>query len=130
MIIADTDVLIDAMSGVSPAKERIALELRSGTLATTAVTAFELASGARTEGQRRMIEQLLAAMSIIPLDVAAAKDAAELRRTLEAQGAAIGMADYLIAGICRTRAAILLTRNRRHFERVPLLRLGTLDLDR
>jgi tRNA(fMet)-specific endonuclease VapC len=129
MIIADTDVLIDAMRGVSPARERIALELRAGTLATTSVTAFELASGARRDAQRRTVEQLLRALSIIPLDAAAARDAAELRRALEAQDAAIGMADCLIAGICRTRAAILLTRNRRHFERVPGLRLGTLALD-
>ena len=32
------------------------------------------------------------------------------------------MADYLIAGICRSRSAELLTRNRRHFERVPELK--------
>ena len=130
MIIADTDVLIDAMRGISPARDRIALELKAGTLATTSVTAFELASGARTDAHRRNVEQLLAAMSIIPLDAVAARDAADLRRTLEARGEAIGMADYLIAGICRTRAAILLTRNRRHFDRVPRLRLGSLTIER
>lgn len=130
MIIVDSDVLIDAMRGVSPARERIALELRAGSLATTAVTAFELLSGARTDRQRRQVETLLAALSIIPLDGPSARDAAALRRELQAQGEAIGMADYLIAGICRTRSAILLTRNRRHFERVPGLRLGSLTLAR
>ncbi len=36
------------------------------------------------------------------------------------------MADSLIAGIVLTTGATLLTRNRRHFERVPDLRLATL----
>jgi predicted nucleic acid-binding protein len=32
--------------------------------------------------------------------------------------------DYLIAGVCLAHTAILLTRNRKHFERVPGLVLG------
>jgi predicted nucleic acid-binding protein len=46
-----------------------------------------------------------------------------LRRALAAQGLPIGMADYMIAGICVARSAALLTRNRAHFERVPGLAL-------
>jgi predicted nucleic acid-binding protein len=38
------------------------------------------------------------------------------------------MADSLIAGIALSRSAILLTRNRRHFERVPDLALAALDV--
>jgi predicted nucleic acid-binding protein len=34
------------------------------------------------------------------------------------------MADSLIAGIVTSSAGTLLTRNRRHFERVPGLRLA------
>jgi predicted nucleic acid-binding protein len=36
----------------------------------------------------------------------------------------IGMADSLIAGIVVAHHGVLLTRNRRHFERVPGLSLG------
>ena len=39
------------------------------------------------------------------------------------------MADYLIAGICLDRNAILLTRNRDHFERVQGLSLGSFGSD-
>ena len=43
---------------------------------------------------------------------------------MEASGEGIGMADYLIEGICLARDAVLLTRSRKHFEKVPGLALG------
>ncbi len=127
MIVADSDVLIDALRGREPATSRIALELRSGALATTAISVFELLSGARSERARMQIERLLAALSVLPFDAAAGEAAARARLELEAVGTPIGTADYLIAGICLSRSAVLLTRNRNHFERVGGLRLGTLD---
>ncbi|MPZ24179.1 MAG: PIN domain-containing protein [Dehalococcoidia bacterium] len=127
LIVADTDVLIDALHGREPAASRIALELRTTSLATTTVSVFELLSGAKSERARRQIERLLGAVSLLGVDDSAAEAAADVRRALEAAGTPIGMADYLIAGICVARSAILLTRNRKHFERVEGLRLGTLE---
>jgi len=124
MIVADSDVLIDSLRGRQPAAGRVALELRTGSLATTVVNAFELLSGAKSAKERHKVETLLAALAILPLDERSARTAAAIRRQLEAQGETIGMADYLIAGICLERSAILLTRNRGHFERVPGLSLG------
>lgn len=124
MIVADTDVLIDALRGRAPAARRIDVELEAGGLATTAVSAFELRSGARSAEAADAIETLLAAMTIVPFDERAAERAAFVRRELESGGNAIGMADYMIAGTCLAHSAILLTRNRRHFERVPGLALG------
>ncbi|MDZ7780345.1 MAG: type II toxin-antitoxin system VapC family toxin [Gemmatimonadota bacterium] len=126
MIVADSDVLIDALRGQERVAGRISEELASGVLATTAVTAFELLSGARTEGALARVRTLLDAMTVLPLDAAASDRAASIRRDLEARGSPIGMADYLIAGTCLSRSAALLTRNRAHFERVEGLRLGRL----
>ena len=50
--------------------------------------------------------------------------ASEIRRSLERSGNPIGMADSLIAGIVTSNGGTLLTRNRRHFERVPGMRLA------
>ena len=125
MTVADTDVLIDYLAGTGPAAERIALELRTGSLVTTSVTRFELLAGAKTERQRGAVTDLLAALTTLPLDEQAADRAAEVRRDLEASGTTIGMADSLIAGIVLARDGLLITRNRRHFERVQGLRLGT-----
>lgn len=126
MIIADTNVLIDFLRGTAPAAERVALELRTRSFATTAVTVFELRSGARSERQRRAVAELLDAMTLVPLGSREAEFASNLRIELESRGEGIGMADYLIAGTCLSREALLLTRNRKHFERVPGLSLGTL----
>ncbi len=127
MIVADTDVLIDFLDGRGPAAERIALELDHGQLRTTVITRFELLAGAKTSSQQRLIRELLAALPCLPLDEPSADVAAEIRRTLERDGSGIGMADSLIAGIVVAHRAMLLTRNRRHFERVPGLALGRLS---
>jgi tRNA(fMet)-specific endonuclease VapC len=123
MMVADTDVLIDFLDGRPPAAARIALELDRGQLGTTVITRFELLAGAKTSSQQRVVGELLAAMPCLPLDDRSADTAAEIRRTLERSGAAIGMADSLIAGIVVACGGVLLTRNRRHFERVQGLAL-------
>jgi len=123
VIVADSDVLIDALRGREPSLSRIRDELGAGSLVTTAVTVFELRSGAGTDQARHAVETLLAPLTMLPLDAAAARAAADIRLVLEQIGQKIGMADYLIAGICLSTGASLLTRNREHFERVPGLLL-------
>jgi len=123
VILADTDVLIDALRGRDPSRARIEEGLRQDGLATTTITAFELGSGARNDRQAGAIADLLAPMRVIPFDLDAAQVAADIRQRLERSGEPIGMADYLIAGIAISRSLPLLTRNRKHFDRVPGLRL-------
>jgi tRNA(fMet)-specific endonuclease VapC len=123
MIVADTDVLIDFLRGKGLA-ERIAMEVKTGGLHTTAVSAFELWAGAKSDQQVAAVETLLAALIILPLESDSARRAAKVRRELEGRNATIGMADSLIAGICLERDGVLLTRNRKHFERVAGLKLS------
>ena len=123
MTVADSDVLIDALGGREPARSTIAQAIETGALVTTAVTAFELLSGAGSDRVRLAIEDLLGALETLPVDADAARAAAAVRRELDALGTPIGMADYLTAGVCLTRSATLLTRNRTHFERVRGLKL-------
>ena len=127
MMVADTDVLINFLASRDPACRRVALELERGRLQTTAVTRFELLCGARNAREESIIRQLLAAVPALPLDEQAADRAAAVRRALERAGEAVGMADSLIAGVVLARGGTLLTRNRRHFERIPELQLGDLS---
>lgn len=123
MIIADSDVLIDFLRGKGAA-DRIAYEVKTGGLHTTAISAFELWAGAKSDQQVAAVETLLAALIIIPLDSGSARRAAKVRRELEGKNADIGMADSLIAGICLEREGVLITRNKKHFERIPGLKLS------
>ena len=126
MIVADTDVLIDFLSGSEPMASRIALELEHADLHTTAVTRFELVAGARSARQQATVADLLAALPVLRFDAAAADRAAAVRLALEAKGQPIGMADCLIAGIVLDHDGILLTRNVRHFKRVDGLAVSPL----
>jgi tRNA(fMet)-specific endonuclease VapC len=118
MIIADTDVLIDYLDGRGPGAEAVFQALRRDQLQTTTINYFELLAGARRRGQRESVLALLESIQVLPLDVDAARKAAEVRQRLERSGMGIGMGDSLIAGIALARGASLLTRNQRHFERV------------
>ena len=126
MIIADTDVLIDFLAGREPAAARVGIELQSRTFGTTAVTRFEMLAGARDRTAEGFLRRLLDSLSTLPLDRDAADRAATVRKALERRGQAIGMADSLIAGIVLAHDGMLLTRNRKHFERVEELKLATL----
>jgi tRNA(fMet)-specific endonuclease VapC len=126
MTVADTDVLIDFLAGVEPANRRVSQEIARDSLRTTAITRFELLSGARTAKQEEIVRTLLDLLPTLPLDEPSADRASEVRSSLDRAGQGIGMADSLIAGIVIQHGAELLTRNRKHFERVPALRLADL----
>lgn len=99
------------------------MAIETGTLATTAVSALELLSSAESKRARKRVDRLLAALPILPLDEASSRAAAEARRTLEPGEAALGIADYLIAGICLAHSATLLTHDIERFSRIEGLRL-------
>ncbi len=123
-VIADSDVLIDFLRGHGEGARRVAGELSARSLSTTAITAFELRSGAHSARQRNAVNTLLEAMTILSFGLEEARLAADIRQHLESDGRSIGMADYLIAAICLANDAVLLTRNRKHFERVKDLKLA------
>jgi tRNA(fMet)-specific endonuclease VapC len=124
MIIADSDVLIDFLRGRGGAARRVAIELESRWFGTTAITAFEIRSGARTPRQKKSVDTLLEAMTVLPFGPAEALIAAEIRQQSESEGQPIGMADSMIAAVCIAADGVLLTRNRKHFERIKDLKLS------
>lgn len=120
MIVADTNILVDALRGREPGASRVRAGVEGGNLATTAISVYELES---FRGRRAGVDELLGALRVYELDTAAARVAGELRRELDASGQGIEDADCLIAGICIARGIELLTRDG-HFARVPSLRLA------
>jgi tRNA(fMet)-specific endonuclease VapC len=128
MIIADSDVLIDFLRGRGEGARRVALELETRSFATTAITAFEIRSGAHSTKQRKSVDTLLEAMIILPFGGEEARIASDIRLRLESEGKSIGMADYMIAAVCIANQSTLLTRNWKRFERVEGLKLSGSEL--
>jgi tRNA(fMet)-specific endonuclease VapC len=123
LILADTDVLIDYLTGVQPIADRVRTYIESDRLQTSAVTCFELLSGAREGRRGQKTRDFVEAVPVLPLDRESAARAATVRQTLEDHGFPIGMADSLIAGIAVVNDLPLLTRNRMHFEHIEGLSL-------
>jgi predicted nucleic acid-binding protein len=73
VIVADTDVLIDFLTGVQPVMDQITEYINTDQLQTTAVSCFELLSGAGENKRGRAVRQLLEWLRVLPLDRAAAK---------------------------------------------------------
>jgi tRNA(fMet)-specific endonuclease VapC len=120
--IVDSDILIDFLNGKAP--KSVENAIARGTLSTTAITAYELRRGARTEKALGAVELLLAQMTeIVSFDNVAATEAAAVYRELGRSGQVIGKADLYIAGICIASDAQILTRNTREYSRVPRLEL-------
>ncbi len=82
---------------------------------------------ARPEQAREALDRLLENLSIMPFDQTAAERYGSLRASLQAAGRLIGPLDMLIAAHALSLNLPLLTGNVREFERVPGLRLISLD---
>lgn len=121
MVVVDTDVLIDAaQAGPGPAATWVAELSRTGELAVSAITAYELLQRSRTSiGRLELTHAFLSTATVLDLTQDAAELAAAVNRYLERRGERIGGPDTLIAGTCLEAGLPLLTRNARHFERVP-----------
>ncbi|MGD9942456.1 MAG: tRNA(fMet)-specific endonuclease VapC [Burkholderiaceae bacterium] len=69
------------------------------------------------------VEGFAARLDVLPYDLDAAVHTGQLRAELARAGTPIGPYDQMIAGHARSRGLILVTNERREFERVPGLRI-------
>jgi predicted nucleic acid-binding protein len=109
-VLLDTDVLIDHLRGHRP------LRLSDPKLTISIVTRCELFAGRNVDepGLRRA----LSVLEELSVDQPIAEAAGRIRRTN-----GIPVPDALIAATALEHELPLLTRNRRHFDRVPGLRV-------
>ncbi len=92
---------------------------------TTSITVGELIYGAYRVGREdlsRRVEQVVRrAQTVLSFDTSAARAFGVLKATLERRGTPLVEPDLRIASIALSRGLILVTRNVRHFQRVPEL---------
>lgn len=100
------------------------LEQQSASLATTTVTVFELWRGFNALKNPEKIEracEMLDQLTIYPLDIQSAKRAGSLAHELDRMGQEVDPEDACIAGIALEKHEEVLTRNIKHFNRIPRL---------
>ncbi len=124
--ILDTKVLSELIRNPRGAIVQRLAEEPADTVCTSIVVASELRFGARKKGSAVLIqrvEQLLAAVAVLPLDEPADEHHADIRTVLEREGTPIGSNDLLIAAHARSRELTVVTNNLREFQRVPRLKV-------
>lgn len=120
-LICDTDIIIDHLR---QRNDTLRSALTRYRCAITAITLYELlAVPALYARQAHILDQLLSLVTVIPFDHNAAKQSADIWRSLNAQSQPIGLPDTFTAGTCLANNLPLLTRNHDHFSRVNNLRL-------
>lgn len=124
MVCLDTDFLIAYMRNSPAVKAKLEHYAKSQEpICTTTINAFELYKGAhkskRTTDELAKIDMLLGSFIILTLSM----DSAKLAGVLYNKSNMIGEADLLIGSIAMSNKQVLATRNKRHFERIPGLKI-------
>jgi tRNA(fMet)-specific endonuclease VapC len=124
--LVDSDWLIDAFGGVASAIQTLAL-LRQDTPAVSIVSYGELFDGgvAMPDPEQRIAQlaEFLDEFELLGLDPSTMRIFAQVRNQLRHRGQIIPDFDILIASTALQHDLTLLTRNIRHFSRIPNLRL-------
>jgi len=123
----DTNVCVDYLNGRFPnVTERIRRSSPEN-LCVSSVVVAELRYGADRSSSRhrnhRRLDELTAEIACVDFDLLAASTYGKVRAALEAQGSPIGANDMLIAAHALSLGLVLVTDNRREFERVEGLEI-------
>lgn len=122
----DTNICIFTVKN-RPQQVREAFNRHHGQLCISSISLMELIYGAERsampERNLSVVEGFSARLEVLSYDQMAASHTGQLRAELARHGTPIGPYDQLIAGHARSRGLILVTNNRREFDRVPGLRV-------
>jgi predicted nucleic acid-binding protein len=124
MVCLDTSVLVALIRKDQAAIDGLTAEAeRGGTVSTTVVNLCELYSGAYGSKNPRKelarVQDLVSDLGLLELDAGAAKRYGELLNDATLRRAPIGDFDLIIASIALEQGEKLVTRNVKHFSRVP-----------
>ena len=126
MLLVDSDWIISGLGGQATALALLG-GLKSQGLAISAITVGEVLEGAYLGTDigtsLARFRRYLEGFAVLSVTEPVAEVFAQLRATLRRQGNLIPDMDLLIAATALAFDLPLLTRNRRHFVRVPGLRL-------
>ena len=124
MYVLDTNTVIYFFKGIGQVATRMNTA-SPNEIAIPTVVLFELyvgiAKSQNPEPRQQLLDRLVNQTVILPFDQQASRCAALIRAQLEKTGNSIGPIDTLIAGVAKSRDAILVTHNVKEFSRVDEL---------
>ena len=122
----DTNILCDLIRNpFGPVAQRIEA-VGAKAVCTSIIVAAELRYGCAKKGSPRLqarVEDILATIPVLPLEVPADADYGRQRAQLEASGQPIGGNDLLIAAHALALGLTLVTHNTREFSRIAGLQV-------
>lgn len=130
MVCADTSFLIDVILGRPIPKEYENL-LDERNISITSPSIMELVKGLYlknnlkyvTNEEKEKINETIFSMNVLEFDRESAILAGEIEAELTNQGNKIELMDVMIAAICIENNEPLVTRNKKHFERIKELKI-------
>ncbi|MEK6934144.1 MAG: PIN domain-containing protein [Nanoarchaeota archaeon] len=128
MVCLDTSFAIDVIRGnkiVKPLLEEY--EKTKESVYLTTPTIMELVKGAHlsvnTSLEKERIINFLSSLLVLNFNIANAFKAGEIEANLRREGAIIQIEDIMIAATCISKNETLITRNKKHFERIKGLKI-------
>ncbi len=119
----DTNTCIQFLNGRNRSVPERLRQVRRGDVVLCSVVKAELLFGAfksqRREQTIAKIEQFVQDFASLPFDDSAALHYGRIKAHLQKSGRIIGPNDLMIAAIAVANDLVLVTHNRREFERVP-----------
>ncbi|MEK6959898.1 MAG: PIN domain-containing protein [Nanoarchaeota archaeon] len=123
MKVIDSDLIIAILKNNQDAVKKLKeLSADNERLSTTVINAQEVLAGAKARENRKQFKDALRffdALDPIGYDLDSVHQEIEIDNFLRKKGTPIGAFDTIIAGICVSHGATIVTRNIDHFKHVP-----------
>ena len=126
MKVLDSDIIIDFLNNVPATIAKIGELTDSGEeLATTVFNEQEVLYGVLKPKRKNIevVKQFFDSLNVLSYDRNCISNVVEIIIDLENRGLPIGDMGVLIAGLCLTRKAKIVTRNVEHFSRIKNLKV-------
>lgn len=123
MKIMDSDLIIAILKNDPDAVKKLKeLSADSERFSTTVLNAQEVLAGAKGRESKQQFKDALRffdALDPVGYDLESVRQEIAIDHFLRKKGTPIGAFDTIIAGICVSHGATIITRNISHFKRVP-----------
>jgi tRNA(fMet)-specific endonuclease VapC len=124
--VLDTDTLSAMMRSIPSVVSRAQAYLgEAGEVSFSIITLYEILRGLKAKGAERQLKafrELCTLSEILYLTNDTIETASDIYSDLKRRGELVGDADILIAATALENDAVLVSRNKRHFERIAALR--------